>query len=283
MMTSVAICVDDFGLHGGVNQAALELARAGRVTAISAMVGAPAWVGGAAALAGLDPDRVDVGLHLDLTEYLLQMARPGSLARLVAAAYTRRLHTADLVREIQAQFDVFEAALGRPPSHLDGHQHVHQLPQVRDAVMQVLHERAQVRRLWLRSTRRAKGARRPIARGLGMRLKPLAIEALGEHSFRRMAGQRGYPQNGHLLGVYDFEGDASHYLALLRAWLEAVRDGDLIMCHAACATSATGDPILAARIIEHQALAGPEFDWLLRDTGVILAPLSRILRSPEAL
>jgi chitin disaccharide deacetylase len=38
----LAICVDDYGLHAGVNVAAIALAGAGRVSAISAMVGGPA-------------------------------------------------------------------------------------------------------------------------------------------------------------------------------------------------------------------------------------------------
>src|SRR6185369_7485779 len=80
----IAVCIDDFGLYPGVNEAALALARLGRVTAISCMVGAPRWRGEAAALAQLDPQRTDVGLHFDLTEHPLEPALRCPLPLLVA-------------------------------------------------------------------------------------------------------------------------------------------------------------------------------------------------------
>lgn len=36
---AIALCVDDYGLNDGVNQAVLALAQLGRVQAVSAMVG----------------------------------------------------------------------------------------------------------------------------------------------------------------------------------------------------------------------------------------------------
>ena len=38
-------------------------------------------------------------------------------------------------------------------------------------------------------------------------------------------------QNRALLGVYDFSGGAMRYLRLLRGWLSAACEGDLLMCH----------------------------------------------------
>ena len=61
----VALCVDDYGLHEGVNRAVGELAALGRVQATSAMVGGAAWASGLALLRQLDPAQVQVGLHLD--------------------------------------------------------------------------------------------------------------------------------------------------------------------------------------------------------------------------
>ncbi|MFN5701907.1 MAG: ChbG/HpnK family deacetylase, partial [Betaproteobacteria bacterium] len=46
----VVLCVDDFGLHEGVNQAVAELVDAGVVSATSCMSFGPAWANGAALL-----------------------------------------------------------------------------------------------------------------------------------------------------------------------------------------------------------------------------------------
>ena len=43
-----------------------------------------------------------------------------------------------LVIEIASQLRTFIDAFGRPPDFLDGHQHVHLFPQVRDAFLKVV-------------------------------------------------------------------------------------------------------------------------------------------------
>ena len=50
-MTRIALCLDDLGLHAGVNAAAAALARMGRLNAVSCMVGAAHWRGAGEALA----------------------------------------------------------------------------------------------------------------------------------------------------------------------------------------------------------------------------------------
>ena len=264
----LAVCVDDYGLHAGVNVAAIALAGAGRVSAISAMVGAPAWAEGVPALRALSPETVDVGLHLDLTEHPLDPAARRSLPQwLLGAAMLPRLRTA-VRREIEAQLDAFEQGMGRPPAHVDGHRHVHQLPGIREELLAALAARYAVARPWLRNTEAPAGA--PWAGG-----KPRLIAALGAGGLRRLARAQGWMQNRHLLGVWDFAGDAQRYLALVRGWLRDAKPGDLWMCHPAASTS-PGDPIAAARVAEYQVLASPELGALLRDSGVRVLPVSRM-------
>ena len=93
----VALCVDDYGLHEGVNRAVGELAALGRVQATSAMVGGAAWASGLALLRQLDPAQVQVGLHLDLTECALNPALRLPLGRCIAQAYLRRFDTTALL------------------------------------------------------------------------------------------------------------------------------------------------------------------------------------------
>jgi predicted glycoside hydrolase/deacetylase ChbG (UPF0249 family) len=257
----LAVCVDDFGLGEGVNQAVLALARQGRISATSCMAGAPYWKAGAPALREVDPAALDVGLHLDLTEFPLDGRLRLPLRHWLARSHLRALPRAALRAEIEAQLDAFEQALGRPPAHVDGHQHVHQLPVVRDLLLAVLESRYRSQRPWLRSTRRSAGE--------GVGSKAWLIETLGSAGLGRLAAAKGYGQNGHLLGVYDFRGDAERYLALLGQWLRAAADGDLMMCHPATQLL-QGDAIAQARVWEYRVLAGPAFGALLAREGIVV-------------
>lgn len=256
------VAVDDFGLHAGVNAAAMALAQQGRVSAIGCMVGAPQWPQGAVLLRGLDPAQVDVGLHLDLTEHSVLPGVRRPLSQWLLRAYAGALDASLLRREIDAQLDAFASAVGRAPAFVDGHQHVHQLPGVREPLLQALQVRGWTP--WLRDTRR------PPRAGVG---KGWVIETLGSGALRRQAQGQGLRQNGHLLGVYGFDGDAGRYLALLRGWLAQAQQGDVLMCHPATEAPAD-DGIGAARVREYAVLAGPEFAQALAEARVRIAPLA---------
>ncbi|MDB5820635.1 MAG: hypothetical protein JWQ11_4275 [Rhizobacter sp.] len=258
----VGLCVDDFGMHDGVNAAVFRLASVSRLSAFGCLVDAPAFRDGALAIAAaeLQHSGIAVGLHLDLTEGYTDMSR--SLRSLIVASYLHGLSGAALRREIDRQLDVFEREIGTSPDFVDGHQHVHQLPQVRDALLAALLKRYPDRLPWLRSTRRP-------ARLADARFKAGVIETLGSKALTRRARKAGFAQNAHLLGVYDFDDADGGYPALTKRWLEASVDGDLLMCHPSAHTTAL-DPLLPVRLREYQWLTGPGFAQALADTGVTL-------------
>lgn len=272
----IALCIDDFGLHAGINGAALELAGLGRVTAIACMVGAPQWRAGCTALARLDASALDIGLHLDFTEAPLAAASRQPLTALLLRAYTTGLNRKRVREEIEAQLGAFEAALGRAPDFVDGHQHVHQLPVIRNELLDALARRSAASPLWLRSTTRFQGRTLGPPQTLGQRLKPHLIEALGAAALNRLATRQGLAQNAHLLGVHDFSADTARYRTLLCAWLAHAQDGDLLMCHASQPTGAS-DPLLPARLAEYQVLSDAGFPEILSAAGVSLQAMSTIL------
>lgn len=267
-MKRIAICIDDYGLHPAVDEAILSLISKGRVTATSCMVGAPAWQYDAARLKEqFDAGHVDAGLHLDLVEYPIE----GSLRQPVGAwmrdSMLRRIDRAAVQSEIRAQLDAFEATMRRAPSHVDGHQHVHQFPVVRGLLVDELVRRYGMTKLpWLRRTR---GAGR-------WRFKGRVIEAMGNRPLERLAQEHGFPQNRSLLGVYDFHGGAARFRTLLAQWLHDARDGDLLMCHVATGI-VPGDEIAQARVDEYAIFAEDGFDELVRDAGVEPVRMSSVV------
>jgi chitin disaccharide deacetylase len=273
----ICISIDDFGLHGGVNDAALRLATQERVHAIGCLVGGPAWSSAWSAwLRRQQTDGVDIGLHLDLTESPLLPNSRRRLPSLIVHSLLHRLDAVHIRAEIRAQLDTFEQALGQGPAFVDGHQHVHQLPVVRRELLDELASRYRLDRPWLRSTRAAAGTWPPdVARGRSM-IKAFGIAMLGGRGFDENARRLGFAQNRRLLGVYDFEGGADRYRRLMAAWIASAGDADLLMCHAGVGPHA-GDPISNARQWEYQLLASTAFGEWLDDAALTLQPMSRIL------
>ncbi|HXW30818.1 MAG TPA: ChbG/HpnK family deacetylase, partial [Xanthobacteraceae bacterium] len=162
------LCADDYGISPAVNTAIRELLQRGRLNATSVMVVAPSWSPSEAnLLANLGAaGRVRaVGLHLTLTgpfRPLTGSFKPlcGSAFRpltdMILLALIRRLDRRTLAAEIAAQLAAFSAAFGRAPDFVDGHQHVHLLPQVRDEVLAALKTAAP--KAWLRQC----GSVRPV-------------------------------------------------------------------------------------------------------------------------
>jgi len=281
MRKQIAIAVDDFGEHVTINTAALALARAGRISAISCMVGGPAWPEGAAALRELDRPRVDLGLHFDLTQYPLEIS-PRPLARLIGASWLRRLDPHRLRSEIERQCDAFEADARRAPDHVDGHQHVHQFPQVRDVLVDTLCRRYDPRP-WLRDTRHAHVAGGTFdSTRVRADMKAAVIARLGADALRHLAAGRGVRQNRRLLGVHGLQADGRTYRHLLGGWLGVAQTGDLLVAHPASASAGATGAMAANRSAEYAVLSSAEFGDMLMQAEVEVAPMSALLARDTA-
>jgi predicted glycoside hydrolase/deacetylase ChbG (UPF0249 family) len=144
---TLSVCADDFGAAPSISDGIEQLAQAGALAAVSCLVNGPHWADAAQRLRHW-PKSVALGLHFNLTEGVPlseELRRiwpqfPG-LGAVLAAAFMRRLPLAALACEWRAQWQEFERAVceaGQRPAYIDGHQHVHHLPGVRDLWLRTL-------------------------------------------------------------------------------------------------------------------------------------------------
>ncbi|MBI5120915.1 MAG: ChbG/HpnK family deacetylase [Rhodospirillales bacterium] len=263
MTVPILLCADDFGLSPGVSQAIAELLGQGRLSAASCMSLAEHWLPTAALLKALE-GKAAIGLHLTLTT----LPPHPSLGELMKRAMTRSLQESDIEAELHSQIDAFEEGLGRLPDFLDGHQHVHVLPVIRDAVLKVMDSR--LKGAWLRDVWE------PLPGLLASAAHPakaLALNGLGLALHLR-ARAMGIPTNRGFRGAYDLLGTPPPPESLFPRFLKNARPGMLIMCHPAHvdASLVNGpDPVHAPREAERAYLASALFPRHLAEAGVELA------------
>jgi hypothetical protein len=134
---------DDFGLTRGVSRGILRAHREGLVTSATVLASLPPEP--ALDVEAAACPRLGLGLHLNLT-WGHPVSPPGMVPSLVdaegrfgrdQAALRERALPDDIRRESEAQIEAFARRFGRAPTHLDSHHHVHRLPRVMDAVVDV--------------------------------------------------------------------------------------------------------------------------------------------------
>jgi hypothetical protein len=224
----------------------------------------PGWPADSQLLKAL-PGHVQIGLHLTLTGERPLTAMPvlapdgelptiNALGRLTAS---RRAPLPEIAAEVTAQFDAFVAAVGRPPDFVDGHQHAHALPGIRDIVLALTAQRAPD--AWVRDCRdtlRAMLARPFIGKAIG--------SAWHSRGLRRAAAAHGLATNDSFAGHYDFARD---YRSLLPRFLRRPGKVHLVMCHPG-AGSRSGDEIASARPREADVLRNSSIAHMAEAEGL---------------
>jgi predicted glycoside hydrolase/deacetylase ChbG (UPF0249 family) len=252
----VFVCADDFGIAPRTTLAILRLAEARAISAVSVLVDGESAAEQARAVRAMPPE-VAVGLHFNLTDRLQGHVTGALGLRLLRTCLIARLDRPRLRAEIERQYERFQQLFGRPPDFIDGHEHVHQLPIVRDAILSAMLARSG-RRIAVRATypRAARG------------LKAAVIAALGGYALAKELRRRGIATNDDFAGAYDFSTRVP-YGVRMRKWLEGISDRGLIMCHPQLADPACPAP---AREAEFAYLASDAWRTLLRRQDVTLIP-----------
>ncbi|NVO17332.1 MAG: ChbG/HpnK family deacetylase [Rhodoplanes sp.] len=269
------LCADDYGLAPGVDDAILDLIGRGRLNATSVMV-LPKTFSTAEAerLAATAQGRAEIGLHVTLTAPFRPLtagfgplAGDGSflpIGRMLVASFATPIDRGAVAREVDAQMAAFVAAFGRPPDYVDGHQHVHLLPGVREAVLAAA-QRANPGG-WVRQCGQVTSALKRLRDP-----KSLLLDRLSG-AFRRLAETFGVATNPAFAGTYTFK-PGTDYAALFPGFLKDLPDGALVMCHPGRvdAELARLDPLTDLRETEYAYLSGDACPAALARAGFTLA------------
>lgn len=268
------LCADDYGISPAVNAGIRELILRGRLNATSVMMAAPHLTAEEAdALERLNSGkkRVAIGLHVTLTGPFQPMSegfkplRGGRFlpnTQKMRMAMMQRLQPDLLAIEIATQLTAFIDTFGHLPDFVDGHQHVHLVPQVRGSLLKVVAEIAP--QAWVRQCGRARGARR-------MRdAKALTLDMLSL-GFRNAARRRGIATNPAFAGAYDFN-SRTPFAKIFPRFLQGLPDGGLVMCHPGHVDAALEalDSLTRQREREFAYFNSDEFPRVLAEHGLAL-------------
>jgi len=152
------------------------------------------------------------------------------------------------------------------PEFVDGHQHVHLFPQVREPLLEMVKEVAP--HAWVRQCGRVSSTGRRFSDR-----KALLLDALSR-TFRARAAASGIRTNPAFAGAYDFTraGDQD-FARRFPGFLKGLPPQSVVMCHPGFVDAELErlDPLTRQREREYAYLADDGFPAVLRQNGVGLA------------
>ena len=273
-MKRIVVCADDYALAPGVSKAIRTLIEQGRLNATSVMTVVPGFATEAAVLAmTVAPFRFETGLHVTLTGPFRPLAAAPMagadgnfppLGKLLNPLARFRIDHRAVEAEVGAQMRAFTDAFGRPPDFVDGHQHVHLLPGVREGFLAAIARFAP--KAWLRQSGPANWRALVSADN---KTRFLAALSAG---FRRKAARAGLRFNPAFAGAYDFH-DQADFAALFPRFLDRLPDGSVVMCHPGFVDAELRrlDPLTSLREREYAFFIDDSFPAMLASHGVALA------------
>jgi chitin disaccharide deacetylase len=264
----IVLCADDFGQSEQISLGIIELITSRRLTATSVMTEAPYWPLGAAQLNKVHK-LADIGLHINLTHEFKGSDAKQPLAYWLVLSQLKLLSRKKLTRKICYQIDLFTKHFGRLPDFIDGHQHLHAFPVIRDALTDAI------------AVRWPQGSALPWVRAPEQLIDngdvtcKAAVLRIACRGFSEHLRTKGLTSTAHFGGLYSLS-TYGNFSGLFKHWLHTAPHGTVIMCHPGRETSDHDDPIDAIRPLEYDYLASPEFAEECRLAGVELARYSQI-------
>ncbi len=272
----LVVNADDAGADAARNRGILRSVREGIVRSASLLVTHPAATEFARESKALP--QLSVGLHWNLTEGEPMVPGARSLSgpdgrflgkqELLRRARLGLLEPREAEQELEAQWVRVEELLGKPPAHLDGHNHAHLFPGAAEAVARVVPPGTWVR-AWTTETPLAETLNAadcyadPRQLGALLSLLTQSALALGWDRFRRVQRFEGTASlNGY---------DADDLLTWLQHWSGDGEEIVELMTHPGDASShTTGFTAMPARTRELKALTDPRVLARAQALGICL-------------
>lgn len=238
-MKYLIINADEDGLTEGVNAAIVECAKAGVVTSTTAIVNGLAFQQIARHIPVFHDKGTSVGLHFNLT---LGEPTADCLPGLVDGegrflprewlflkSMARHISSSEVAQELLAQWNRLTDA-GITPSHIDGHEHVHILPGVRQVVLTFAAKHHIPVRLPMEQ-RIVTGSLRPAAYRLLLRKQLARVLSC---QLRRQMKQAAVWSPSNFVSVFSVVNNVTPDAATYEAIFQRLPDGvSELMCHPA--------------------------------------------------
>jgi len=259
MPKTIILCADDFGQDPHISQAILTLATNNRLSATSCMTTEEDWTHHGVALKPFQT-HLDVGLHFNLTHGKDSYCRP--LNEWLLRSLSRQIDKAFIEKRLHEQLDRFEDVMGSTPDFIDGHQHIHSFPVIKNILIQVIKDRFPTQKPYVRTLS-------PMLHGGDSRVKSLIVKG-ASYGFSRLLDLQGIRHNSQFGGLYSLRASAP-YRDFMNLWLQEATSDTLIMCHPGIAPlHPTFDPIQTARVEEYAYLSSDVFLKDCTKAGVVL-------------
>jgi predicted glycoside hydrolase/deacetylase ChbG (UPF0249 family) len=262
MIKRIILCADDYGQNAAISQAIIDLIAKNRLSATSCMANSDDWPEHAKWLQPYQ-DQVHIGLHINFTDGKPLSSRfqrkygekMFSLHRLLMGCMFKMIDKTAIYDELNVQLDQFISATNQLPHFLDGHQHVHHFPVIRDALLDIYEKRLKGQGIYIRNVHDDNVLKRYREDAY---IKKIIIQFSGAAALLQELKKRNIPHNTSFSGIYDFS-QANHFAAKFQDFLEQSKDGGLIMCHPGFPSSSTQDPIYSSRHLEYEYLLSDAF------------------------
>jgi predicted glycoside hydrolase/deacetylase ChbG (UPF0249 family) len=275
-MKEIIICADDYALDAEISDAIIELAKQKRISAISCITNSSYWPRDSAALNEVSA-YTDIGLHFNLTEgiplagnLIRGSSTLPSLSNLILRTHGGYLSKKRVIREFKAQYEAFIKQLGFAPHFIDGHQHIHHLPIIRNILIKLYQNGYIQKPCYFRCVDNASVA----SDSLSTKIKHFIIKKTGAAKFKRQLMRLKIPHNLSFSGIYNFKA-TQDYNMIFSSFLKQSSDGGLIMCHPGKAIDNSKDTIANCRYQEYLFLSSKEFIHAIEKSSIIISRFKR--------
>ena len=203
----ILLCADDYAFDIPTGQSIRDLILKKRINATSCMSDSTSWKEESIKLKEIlakmkEGERPLIGLHFSLTEptaskyYIKSLfsKKVTSLLELLIRSKLKLISEKRIYKILDHQFNEFIKYYGSAPEFIDGHQHVHQFPIIRRALIKFYKAKQIKTPFFIRSTF-------PIC-GSKDKTKEIIINLSGAKKFAKTLKKEHIPTNSNFSGLY---------------------------------------------------------------------------------